>query len=312
MKYKEYAYTASNITTLEHIISIMPESRRVTRIGLEYMLEKEKQRLEGVPIPPRPQNVHVIFQGDPVADGEGIDANFAGKTTIAFTESTAIVIAAATGDLQDTGGIPHRGLGHQLLTGVTTGSYGFEIELMPDMVPEGRLRPPVSIAETAVGMIQDLLQGTLDATDEDLADLAGRMHPRAVSKVAEFAQILKNNGAQVVIELNTREVALKSPSDVERATERLAARNIDQETTNMDGTLIGLVPGRRFFEFRPQGTTDPIQGRIGQEVQEPYRAAVRYTNREVTVRIRRVQVGRGQPKYTLLEILGLVDALPPR
>ena len=307
MNYKEYAFTASEITQLEYILSIMPESRKVERMGLEYMLEKARNRLEGVSIPPRPKNVHVAFQGAPVADGAGIDAIFAGKTTKAFAESTAIAIAGATGELEDTGGIPHRGLGQQLVSGVTTGSFGFEIELLPDTVREGHLRSPESIAERAVGMIQDLLQGTLDAADEDLADLAGRLHPRAVKKVAEFVEILKNNGAQVAIELNTREVALKSPSEVERATDRLAARNIAEETTTMNGTLIGMVPSRRFFELGIWGTIDIIQGRIGQEVQAPYRVAADYTNRVVRARIRRVQVGRGQPKYTLLEILGPVD-----
>ena len=61
MKYNEYAYTASNVTKLEEILSIMPESRIVERMGLEHMLAKEKQRLEGVPIPSRPKTVLITF-----------------------------------------------------------------------------------------------------------------------------------------------------------------------------------------------------------------------------------------------------------
>ena len=260
MKYNEYAYTTSNVTKLEEILSIMPESRIVERMGLEHMLAKEKQRLEGVPIPPRPKTVLITFEGDPVADGSGIDANFAGKTTRAFAESTAIAIAGSNGELQDTGGIPHRALGQQLITGVTTGSFGFEIELMPDTVPEGRLRPPVSIAERAVAMIQDLLQGTLDRADDELSELAGRLHPRAVRKLAEFVEIVKNNGAQVAIGLNSREVALRNPEEADQAMKRLASRNIVEATTTMTGTLIGMVPSRSSFEFRERNTDEPIQG----------------------------------------------------
>ena len=307
MKYSEYAYTVSNVTKLEEILSIMPESRIVERMGLEHMLAKEKQRLEGVLIPPRPKTVLITFEGDPAADGSGIDANFAGKTTRAFAESTAIAIAGSTGELQDTGGIPHRALGQQLITGVTTGSFGFEIELMPDTVPEGRLRPPVSIAERAVAMIQDLLQGTLDRADDELSELAGRLHPRAVRKLAEFVEIVKNNGAQVAIGLNNREVALRNLEEADQAMKRLVTRNIVEATTTMTGTLIGMVPSRSSFEFRERNTDEPIQGRIGHELEAPYRMAATYTNREVRVRIRRVQVGRSQPKYTLLEILGLAD-----
>ena len=72
MNYKEYALTASEITQLEYILSIMPEDHEVERIGLEYRLEKAKQRIKGVPIPPRPKGVHVAFRGEPVVDGVGM------------------------------------------------------------------------------------------------------------------------------------------------------------------------------------------------------------------------------------------------
>ena len=81
MNYKEYAFTASEITQLEYILSIMPESREIERIGLEYRLEKAKQRLEGVPIPPRPILTDVKFQGKPVVDDVGMEASFTGRTT---------------------------------------------------------------------------------------------------------------------------------------------------------------------------------------------------------------------------------------
>ena len=114
MNSKEYAFTASEITQLEYILSIMPASREIQRIGLEHRLRKARERLEGVPIPPKPKSVYAHFQGEPVIDGVGIDANFAGKVTRGFAESTAITTAGATGRLHDTGGIPHRGLGLQI------------------------------------------------------------------------------------------------------------------------------------------------------------------------------------------------------
>ena len=132
---------------------------------------------------------------------------------------------------------------------------------MPDTVPEGQLRPPVSIAERAVAMIQDLLQGTLDGADDELAELAGRLHPRAVKKVAEFVEIVKNNGAQVAIGLNGREVALRNPDEVNQAMRRLSTRNIVEATTTMTGILIGMIPSRSSFEFRERNTDEPIQGK---------------------------------------------------
>jgi hypothetical protein len=311
MNYKEYRPTASEITQLEYMLSIMPDDLDVERIGLEYRLKKARQRLEGVPIPPRPKSVHANFQGELVVDMVGMDANFAGKATTAFAESTAITTAGATGQLHDTGAIPHRGLGRQLISGVTRGSFGFEIELPPPTEGERGRGQTDSPAEKAVEMIQDLLEASLAGTDEELATLTDQMHPRAVRKVAEFLKILKNNRAQVTIELNGREAGLRNPGEVEQATRRLGERNIEEETTTTTGTLIGIVPARRLFEFRVSDTDEfivrRIEGRIGQEVHDPYRVAARYTNREVRARIRRLRVGQGQPKYTLLEILGTVD-----
>ena len=194
------------------MLSIMPDDLKVERIGLEYRLKKARQRLEGVPIPPRPKSVHANFQGEPVVDMVGMDANFAGKATTAFAESTAITTAGAAGQLHDTDAIPHRGLGRQLISGVTRGSFGFEIELPPPTEGERGRGQTDNPAEKAVEMIQDLLETSLAGTDEELATLTDQMHPRAVRKVAEFLKILKNNRAQVTIGLNGCEVALETPA----------------------------------------------------------------------------------------------------
>ena len=154
---------------------------KVERIGLEYRLKKARQRLEEVPIPPRPKSVHANFQGEPVVNSVGINANFAGKATTAFAESTAITTAGAAGQLHDTGAIPHRGLGRQLISGVTRGSFGFEIELPPPTEGERDSGQTDNPAEKAVEMIQDLLETSLTGTDEELAKLTDRMHTQGQS-----------------------------------------------------------------------------------------------------------------------------------
>ena len=307
MNYKEYIFTASEITQLEYMLSIMPDDLKVERIGLEYRLKKARQRLEGVPIPPKPKTVHIGFQGEPVPDSVGIDANFVGKTTTAFTEWTALGIAVPTGQLKDTGAIPNRGLYPQIVTGVTSGSFGFQIELPHSTATDGRTGQTYNPAERAMEMLQDLLETSLEGDDNDLAELTGQMHPRAVRKAAEFLEILRTNRAQVAIGFNGREVALKDQREVERVARRLARQNIEEDTITTNGTLIGMVPARGFFELRVSDTDEVIAGRIGQEITAPYRESAMYANRGVRATIRRVRVGQGQPKYTLVEILGTVD-----
>ena len=266
------------------------------------MIAKARRELEGVPIPPRPVAVHIAFSGEPVSR-QGIDAAFAGKTTTAFAELTAITIAASTGPLEDTGGIPHRGLGQQLISGVTAGSFGFQIQLPPSAPAESEGPRPTSTAESAIETIQDLLEGALTAGDDDLAELTARIHPRAVKKMAEFLTIVKTNRAQTSVALNGRVVGLKNTSEVDRATSRLAPVNIEESTVEQTGTLIGIIPVRRRFQLTASETGDTLEGRVGLEIPDLYELAAQYTNRRVAASMRRIRVGQGQPKYLLLDVV---------
>ena len=154
--------------------------------------------------------------------------------------------------------------------------------------------------------IQQLIQTSLEGEDNELAELTGQIHPRAVKKVAEFLELLRTNQARVAVGFNGREVALRDEREVNQAARRLAVRNITEETITTNGTLVGMVPARGVFEFRMSDTGETIAGRIGQDITAPYRDAAVYANTEVIARIRQVRVGRGQPKFTLLEILGTV------
>lgn len=188
MNYKEYSFTASEITQLEYILSMLPESRVVERIGLEYRLKKVRQSLEGVPIPPRPKLVNVAFEGEPVVGGTGLDASFAGKSIRAFAESTALATAHDAGQLKDAGTIPYKELSQQLISGVSHGSFGFQIELPQDTVVDRATGRTGNPAENAVELIQDLLETALQGTDDELAEMTSRTHPRVVRKVGEFLE----------------------------------------------------------------------------------------------------------------------------
>ena len=310
MNPKEYEFTASEINQLEYLMSIMPQDREIERIGLERRLEKAKQRLEGVPSSALSPRMTLDFGGKPVVGDAGIDANFAGKAATVFSECMAIAIAHTTGLPSDMGSIPHRALGQQLVSGVTKGSFGFEIELPPSTPTEGEEVQTDSPAVRAVKMIQDLLEVSLEGTDEELTRLKDQMHPRAVKKAAEFLELLRTSQAQAAIGFSGREVALRDPGEVEDAANRLAGQKIRDETNTVNGTLIDILPTSRSFAFRKSDDGNYVEGRIGREISDPFRMAARYTNEEVRARICQIQVGQGEPKYTLLEVMGPVDGSP--
>ena len=136
------------------------------------------------------------------------------------------------------------------------------------------------------------------------------MHPRAFWKATELIELLRTNQTQMAIGFRGREVALRNPGEVEDVAKRLAGQETKDETNTVNGTLIDMVPTRRFFEFQVSNSGENIEGRIGREITDPYRIAARYTNEEVRARIRQIQVGQGEPKYTLLKILEPVDGSP--
>ena len=189
MNYREYTFTASEITQLEYMLKKMPEKRVMERIGLEHRLEKARRRLEGVPIPPRPIIVHLAFGGKPVAGGVGIDAGFAGRATTAFAESTALTAAGSTGELKDTGAIPNRGLGQQLVSGVTTGYSGFQIKLPHSTATDVQTGQTYNPAERTVEMIQDLLETSLEGGRRRPCGTDQPDAPQASTTVADLKQV---------------------------------------------------------------------------------------------------------------------------
>ena len=72
MRYSEYCSTASEITRLEHLLSIMPEEREVERIGLESRLKKARKRLEGVTPPRKPIEFTIKLHGLAQRDRSGL------------------------------------------------------------------------------------------------------------------------------------------------------------------------------------------------------------------------------------------------
>lgn len=170
----------------------MPPDRVVERIGLERRLEKSRQRLEGVAIPPRPVKVNLAFQGRPVADGDGMEANFAGKTAATFADYTALEVAGDTSQLYDTGGIPRRGLGQQRISGVTKGSFGFEIELLPPTGAEERQEHTDNPTERAVTALQDLLEASPGRNRRRTRNTEGSDAPEGIPEGNRAYRIVEN------------------------------------------------------------------------------------------------------------------------
>ena len=297
MTHAEYMSYTAEISTLKRLLEGLPEERATERYGFEYRLERAQQKIEGVPIPPRPRQWLTSFRGEPVQSNSGIDANFGAEAVTIASDSIRLTTAGATGELKRSGQIPRNALGQPIITGVTLGSFGFVMELPPSQDSNNIPSP----SEQAMNRVQELLRATLEGNDDDLAIAAAVMHPRAVSKVAQFLKLMKDGRAQFTMEYEGDSVSFQTDADVENAHRRLVEANEDTQTDDVIGTMIGVIPTTRQFQINPDDA-DPIRGTIGPEIRDPYNTASHFTNRRVRARVRSVRIGRGAPRHTLLAV----------
>ena len=303
MTYKEYMWYRSEIYTLERLLGRLAEDHVIMRIGYEDRLQRARQRLEGVAPPPRPRKIEISFTGEPVQSYYGIDANFAAESVAIISDAIRLATAGATGELKPTGDIPRKTLGQPIITGVTLGSFGFEMELpIPEGDPHG-----FSYPEQAVQRIQTLLTTAHEANDEQLSNAAMAIHPRAVNKTAGLLDLMRKRGAQLVIQYQDNKVELTNSDDIERVAERLNPANIEDRTTHVTGTMIGVIPTTRQFELAPFDGPS-IQGRISTDIQDLYQTAREFTNRRVSATIRTIRIRRRAPRHTLVEVFHLPTA----
>ncbi len=308
MRYKEYVYHASEITQLERLLVKMPEEMTVERLGIEHQLSRAKERIEGVPIPPVPQKVQVTFRGKPVYGQTGIDANFGARAMKLFADAVAMAAAGSAGVLESSGAVPGRRRGQPFITGTARGSFGFEMEL-PSLEPQSDRREGTdSYVDDAVQRIQDLLILSTEGSDDDLSAVADDMHPRAVRKVGEFLELLKLNEARCGLAFKSKRFLFTADNQLDDSIKRLAPRNLHEETSDVSGIMIGVLPASKRFQLNR--LTDPmeIEGRISGEIRDVYELAREHTGKEVTASIRSVRVGEGSPRYTLLKVSELARA----
>ena len=84
---------------------------------------------------------------------------------------------------------------------------------------------------------------------------------------------------------------------------KLADNNIHEATDWVTGTIIGILPSTRRFQLNRQDDGEEIEGRIEGTIRDPYELAQMYTNVRVTAKISSVRIGRGKPRYTLIQVL---------
>ena len=304
MNIHEYRFLLSERATLKDLIDQAPPGSIITRMGLESRLKEVQAEIESyeansiVEHSPDVVDARLTFGGKPVIGQHGILTDFGAKALTAFEKAVASVGASQDGHLNWMGPIPNRDAYGLLITDIAHGSFGFEFK------GASQYRGSTleySEAELAVEKVRDILEASLEATDEyELTDKVGDIHQRALKHLCEFLDIVSKNGAVCALRFGDDEVRFNDTEQVKRSAERLG-RIENAENVELEGQFIGFLPNSRRAEFWIESTGEIITGPVRRSVAQFAESNV---NRPVRVSARRRQIGAAKPHYTFRDIMG--------
>lgn len=189
-------------------------------------------------------SVALFFDGGPVFGSRGIDAEFAGKSLENFQSLISKTFAMRElGSLAERGRIPMRANANMMVTAVTHGSFGFVLE---------ELSEQSEMHETAlknvVSEVDNILEGFGSLDESIFEGVADGIDSRTLISLRDFFREIDNSRATLRIVEDDREVILNEES-VHRARLRADASEIEEDTAELSGTLLGFLPDHKRFEI---------------------------------------------------------------
>ena len=247
---------------------------------------------------PTRASVALYFSGRPVLGTRGIAADFAGRCLEKYQDLVSKTFARRElGSLGERGPIPLRQNTEMMVTGVTHGSFGFILDEMTDQT---------SILDTQLKEVIKEVSLTLDKfsadSDSEFLEFASEIDQRTVISLRNFFQEMDNSEATVRIVEDIHELNLDA-SAVSRARQRAESSTIDDETIDIPGTAIHVLPDHRTFEFRTI-TGDVLFGKAHADAVESYLNAiamkVNFANSHMTahMQVRTVHALNREPRTT--------------
>ncbi|MCY0147829.1 hypothetical protein OEG84_08915 [Hoeflea sp. G2-23] len=288
----------SEIKELNEILELIPEHNLIERSGFEARLKRAYTALETIHDYVEPERTRLTFRGSPVIESRSISADFGTKASAHFAEAFAAIIAGMRDKLRYMGPIPDKARNELAITGIATGSFGFEFEL-PNLDPN--LFSESGGAEEALKMLLDILEKSALGTDDEVTDIVHAVHPRAIKKVVEFLDFMWKRDAWCGLEFKNHFFRYAGAEQVQAAKERLSEGNIKHTTEHFKGAFEGSLPKPRTFQFQPIDDDQPIIGRFDASI-DPHALNRDWLEQPVTVQFDVVQVGQGRPRFTLLDL----------
>lgn len=295
-----YRHLLAERNSLEQMIASASNPNSMSIKSLKIRLKKVADEINAINPLFLTKKAVITFRGKPVNGSKSINADFSAKALEGLTDMVASVTASANHTLHYHGVIPNKNQHTLQITGVAVGSFGFEFAL--PAAPQDELfdRQKNDTADTLTH-IQTLLQYGMTGTDEQISDLIEKIHPRAMSKVAEFLTLMQNQEALFALQFDNITTRIETNEQLLGLIERFSQDNIQEGDETYHGSFIGLLPKTRTFEFEDDNKSI-IKGKISSQVPNPADINKEYLNKPVTVLFHTTRFGDAKPKYELLDI----------
>ncbi len=299
MNRQDYLHLLAEKSFLERVMAETPEEFVIDRMSSEARLRSVEESLNAAKIDERePARARLTFRGQPVVESHGISVEFGTAAVSKFSDAVAMIAASLFQNLATTGPIPNRELNQLLITNTVAGSFGFELEEYQSGQTSVFQEP--SPVEQALEQTQALLQGTL-GSDDELAEAASEIDPRALAAIRSFLDTLAKKDAVCALEFNNRAFRFNDVGEVKRSLERLGQDNLHEDSQILKGEFKGALPTPRTFEFKVMdGVTAVIVGKVGKAVADVNELNI-HLHQQAQIKVMITKVGNGRPRYVLIE-----------
>jgi hypothetical protein len=258
---------SADLSQIDYLISTAPDDDLLGRMSLEArraQIRADLQRLDQ--LPDVLADVTLLFGGDPVDGTTSIEAGFAGKVLDLYQDLVAkTMVVGEQGGLARRGRLPDRPRSRLAITALARGSFGFVLE-EKDIEGQPLFRSAMSQAVEAVTSLFDRVASQDDAA---FAETLDAIDPRVLTTVRHFFKALRDDGAVFKLTEGDRERRYDRFA-IERAYQRTQETDVVEDDIILEGTLIGVVPVRRIFEFRIRETGEVISGKVGPAFSREY------------------------------------------
>ena len=240
---------SSEITAVKELLSSAQQSGDIVgEMQLEHRLKElslKVELLKSETIADNSASVALFFGGQPVLGSKGIAAEFAGLALEQFQNLIAKVFASnEVGALGERGKVPFKANSELMVTGLARGSFGFVLDEMSDQT---------QLESSQLSQVIDkasYLRRDTAAQDEAVFEaLLEELEPRTLIALKEFFSNLDSSKATIRVVERDLDFILDGPA-IHRAKIRTEATSIEEQTSDIEGILVGFLPEHRKFELQ--------------------------------------------------------------